>query len=123
MRARVLTHVAALQRRIDRQLADETRSHFIRMLVTTARAIHDFMPWGSGLGSFRGVYHLYESRDQITTTYVNHAHDDYIEIALELGVAGVLLTILFPDGIPAREEVIRATGGWLDEAERLSQVR
>src|SRR4051794_3608871 len=34
-----------------------------------------------------------------------------------------LLTMLFPDGLPAREEVIRATSGWLDEAERLSQTR
>jgi hypothetical protein len=34
-----------------------------------------------------------------------------------------LLTILFPDGIPAREDVIRAASGWLDEAERLSQIR
>jgi O-antigen ligase len=41
------------------------------------------------------VYHLYESRDHISNTYVNHAHDDYIEITLELGVAGVLLIIAF----------------------------
>jgi len=31
--------------------------------------------------------------------------------------------MLFPDGMPAREEVIRAASGWLDEAERLSRVR
>ncbi|HZC37159.1 MAG TPA: O-antigen ligase family protein [Sphingomicrobium sp.] len=65
------------------------------MLVTTVRAIRDFLPWGSGLGSFRSVYQLYESRDQITPTYVIHAHDDYVEIALELGVAGILLMIAF----------------------------
>jgi O-antigen ligase len=65
------------------------------MLVTTMRAIGDFLPWGSGLGSFRSVYHLYESRDQISTTYVIHAHDDYLELALELGVAGILLIIAF----------------------------
>ena len=34
-----------------------------------------------------------------------------------------LLTMLFPNGVPAREEVIRAAGGWLDEAERLSRTR
>jgi hypothetical protein len=38
------------------------------MLVTTTRAIRDFMPWGSGLGSFRSVYQLYENRDQVSTT-------------------------------------------------------
>jgi O-antigen ligase len=65
------------------------------MLATTTRAISDFLPWGSGLGSFRSVYHLYESRDQISTTYVIHAHDDYVELALELGLAGILLIIAF----------------------------
>jgi O-antigen ligase len=65
------------------------------MASTTARAIRDFMPWGSGLGSFRGVYQLYESRDYITNTYVVHAHDDYLELALELGLAGVLLMLAF----------------------------
>src|SRR5215208_1501736 len=34
-----------------------------------------------------------------------------------------LLTMVFPSGMPAREEVIRAASGWLDEAERLSRVR
>ena len=65
------------------------------MLVTTTRAIRDFIPWGSGLGSFRQVYKLYETRDQITTTYVIHAHDDYVELALELGLPGILLMIAF----------------------------
>ena len=53
------------------------------------------MPWGAGLGSFRSVYQLYESRDQISTTYVIHAHNDYVELALELGVAGILLIVAF----------------------------
>jgi hypothetical protein len=33
-----------------------------------------------------------------------------------------LLKTLFPDGIPAREEVIRAASGWLDDAERLARM-
>ena len=65
------------------------------MLATTVRAARDFMPWGSGLGSFREVYHLYESRNGITTTYVVHAHNDYAELALELGLPGLLLMLTF----------------------------
>jgi O-antigen ligase len=65
------------------------------MLAATTRAIRDYMPWGSGLGSFRSVYHLYEGRDQLSTVYVNHAHNDYAELALELGAAGILLMIAF----------------------------
>ena len=62
---------------------------------TTGRAIADFMPLGSGLGSFLNVYRLYESPDTVTNEYVIHAHNDYAELALELGVAGIILMLLF----------------------------
>jgi O-antigen ligase len=53
------------------------------------------MPLGSGLGSFVQVYPLNESPDSVTVEYVVHAHNDYAEIALELGVVGIVLTLLF----------------------------
>ncbi len=34
-----------------------------------------------------------------------------------------LLKSVFPDGIPAREDVIRAVTSWLDDAERLVRMR
>jgi hypothetical protein len=34
-----------------------------------------------------------------------------------------LLQTLFPSGIPAKESVIRSVNAWLDEAERLAQLR
>jgi hypothetical protein len=34
-----------------------------------------------------------------------------------------LLGTLFPNGLPAKEEVLRATNKWLDEAERLARMR
>jgi hypothetical protein len=33
-----------------------------------------------------------------------------------------LLRTLFPNGIPAREEVVRSVNAWLDEAERLARL-
>ena len=65
------------------------------ILATTSRAMRDFLPFGSGLGSFRQVYQLYERPDQVTNTYVIHAHNDYAELALETGAAGILLMLLF----------------------------
>lgn len=66
-----------------------------QLLSTTSKAAADFMPFGSGLGSFRSVYHLYEQPQQVTEIYVVHAHNDYVELALELGIAGILLMLLF----------------------------
>jgi len=65
------------------------------ILKATGKAIEDNLPWGSGLGSFLRVYRLYESPDTVTTEYVVHAHNDYAEVALELGVAGIVLMLLF----------------------------
>jgi O-antigen ligase len=65
------------------------------ILATTGKAIADTMPFGSGLGSFVNVYRLYESPDRVTREYVVHAHNDYAELTLELGLAGALLIIAF----------------------------
>ena len=65
------------------------------ILATTSRAVEDFMPFGSGFGSFQRVYPLYEKAGEVTPEYVVHAHNDYAEVALELGLAGILLMLLF----------------------------
>ncbi|MFL6763778.1 MAG: O-antigen ligase family protein [Sphingomicrobium sp.] len=76
----------------DATSAVQSREH---ILQTTGKAITDYMPFGSGLGSFLKVYRQYESPETVTNEYVIHAHNDYAEIVLELGVAGILLLLLF----------------------------
>ena len=61
-----------------------------------SRAIARFHALGSGLGSFQRVYPLYEDPRRSRPTYVIHAHNDYVELALELGVAGILLMLAVP---------------------------
>jgi O-antigen ligase len=58
-------------------------------------AAEDFFPVGSGLGTFSAVYRTYENPEQTGREFVNHAHNDYLELALELGAAGLLLVIAF----------------------------
>ena len=65
------------------------------MLATTTEAVRDYMPWGSGLGTFRSIYQLYEHPAGVTSTYVSHAHNDFVELALETGLPGVLLLLMF----------------------------
>ena len=62
---------------------------------TTGEAIADSFPFGTGLGSFAQVYRLYEDPESVDSTYVNHAHNDYLELTLELGLAGIVLIVLF----------------------------
>ena len=61
----------------------------------TARAAARFLPFGSGIGSFQAVYHTEEPLTSVGTTFMNHAHNDWLELLLETGVAGVLLATAF----------------------------
>lgn len=54
-----------------------------------------FAPFGSGLGSFDKVYRAGEAPESVGRFYVNHAHNDYLELAVETGLAGVGLIVLF----------------------------
>lgn len=62
---------------------------------TTTRAIADSFPIGTGLGSFEQVYRQYEDPSKVSLEYVNHAHNEYLEILLELGAAGLALMAIF----------------------------
>jgi O-antigen ligase len=84
--------IGATGLRQDASTAVQSRA---QILHTSSKAVRDFMPLGSGLGSFVPVYQLYESPDEVTPTYVIHAHNDYVELALELGLAGVAVIALF----------------------------
>jgi len=65
------------------------------ILSQSVEMIKAFSPIGSGLGTYPDVYALFEAPDAVTSTYVNHAHNDYVELAVELGVVGVALVTLF----------------------------
>jgi O-antigen ligase len=62
---------------------------------TTFEAAMDYFPVGSGIGTFASVYRMYEDPEQVTTTYMNHAHSDYLEILLETGILGIFVVLLF----------------------------
>jgi len=62
---------------------------------TTAQAIKDSFPVGTGLGTFQNVYHRYENPQEVGRAYVNHAHNEYLEMVLELGAPGLVLIALF----------------------------
>ncbi|WP_425419062.1 O-antigen ligase family protein [Oricola indica] len=60
---------------------------------TTWEAIGDHWLLGSGLGTFTLVYPAYEEVEQVMAAYVNHAHNDFLEIMLELGLTGTTLLL------------------------------
>lgn len=65
------------------------------MAATTVEAIKDTFPAGTGLGSFPQVYRTYENQHAVGSELVNHAHNDYLEFVLELGLPALLLILAF----------------------------
>jgi O-antigen ligase len=58
---------------------------------TTAAAALDYLPFGSGAQSFKLIYPHYEDAANASLEYMNHAHDDYVEVFLEHGLLGLAL--------------------------------
>ncbi|MCB2060459.1 MAG: O-antigen ligase family protein [Novosphingobium sp.] len=59
------------------------------------KAARDFAPTGSGIGSFEEIYRLYEDPAEVGPRYINHAHNDYLELLVETGLAGGAMLAAF----------------------------
>lgn len=57
----------------------------------TWEGIRAFFPFGSGPGTFPEVYRIFQPPEQIG--FINHAHNDYLEIIFETGILGIILII------------------------------
>lgn len=57
----------------------------------TWQAALDHAPLGIGFGNFTLIYPRYESIGELAAKYVNHAHNDYLELLLEGSLLAFLL--------------------------------
>lgn len=53
-----------------------------------------YFPIGSGIGSFEEVFKVVERLSWVKPTYLNHAHNDYMEQLIEVGAAAPVLWML-----------------------------
>lgn len=77
-----------LAARLEKDPLDDLRFQYLEHGLSALKA---YLPWGSGAGSFRWVYAPFEPEGAMSNTYALHAHNDLIEVVLELGVPGLLL--------------------------------
>jgi O-Antigen ligase len=61
----------------------------------TIKAAETYSPVGSGLGSFVPIFQEREPLSLLASTYVNHAHDDWLELWLDGGVPALALAGAF----------------------------
>jgi O-antigen ligase len=83
---------ARLLGRFETSLLSDLRFTIARI---TGGAVADFFPVGSGFGTFEAIYRMYEPRDALMQTYVNHAHNDWLEMLLEGGAPAAIIALAF----------------------------
>jgi O-antigen ligase len=83
---------AGILQRFQADTAEDLRWELSR---TTIKAATHFLPLGTGFGTFEDVYRIFETSAQLRPTYVNHAHNDYVEILLEGGVPAAIILLAF----------------------------
>lgn len=52
--------------------------------------LREYWPFGSGFGTFASAYAVNENLDMAGRQFVNHAHNDILELVAEAGIAGAL---------------------------------
>lgn len=59
---------------------------------TTFEAIQNFFPFGAGPGTTPQVYQLFQPTN--INAFVNHTHNDFIELVLDMGILGIIMISL-----------------------------
>lgn len=81
---------------VDRLLnADLNQEQRLEAFPVMLRMTTDFIPWGTGFGSFDPVFRTYEPDSQLSFFYFNHAHNDWLELLLTGGIPAVLVLVAF----------------------------
>jgi O-antigen ligase len=82
--------VEALQRLLDIDVQGDLRMERVALLTDLARAM---LPSGSGFGTFDPLFRIHEPHEALSTFYLNHAHNDLLELAITGGVPALLLLL------------------------------
>lgn len=83
-----LSRAEAFDRLFDQTLTDDLRFRLFDLLVGLASSN---FPFGTGFGTFDLMFKVIEPHDMLQYAYVNHAHNDLLQLAIEGGLPGLLL--------------------------------
>jgi O-antigen ligase len=75
-------------------------------LPTIWTMIQSYFPFGTGVGSFERVYQIHEPDKLLEPTYMNHAHNDWLEVMLTGGLPAIVLMIVAITGFCIRSRTL-----------------
>jgi O-antigen ligase len=84
-----LSRAEAIERLFDETIWDEDgRTDFWHVSLDL---FWKYFPWGAGSGSFVEAYQIVEPTWLLKSTYLNRAHNDWLEIAVTFGALGIIM--------------------------------
>ena len=87
----VFSRAEAWDRMFVQSGAEDARSDFWQVGIAMQ---WKYFPFGSGMGSFVEAYQIDEPLRYLTDSYVNHAHNDWLEVPLTGGLPAMVLMLL-----------------------------
>jgi O-antigen ligase len=91
-----LTFIAAradtLSRLFSMNISDEQR---FQLLKPIAEIAWKYLPTGAGFGTFDRVFRIDEPFSNLGPQYLNHAHNDWLELIIEGGIPAALIVVAF----------------------------
>ena len=102
----LITKGAAFERFAEKDSLDDLR---FQVLPQIKQMIMDSMPFGFGFGSFPEVYEIYEKVEFVYPSYLNHAHNDWLELVIEGGIFSLFLILIAVGWFARRCWMLRAT--------------
>lgn len=82
-----LSRAEAIERLFSKKFDQEERTDF---LVVSVELFWKYFPWGSGSGSFVEAFQILEPNYLLDATYLNRAHNDWVETAVTFGLPGII---------------------------------
>ena len=83
-----LSRDLAIERLLERDIAEDARA---KAMPTILQITQQHMLLGSGFGSFEQVYQVHEPDALLGPTYMNHAHNDWLELVQTGGIPALIL--------------------------------
>lgn len=110
----ILSRAQAIDRLLLLRATEDPRARAGPVVI---EMITDFFPTGSGFGTFEPLFRYYEPEAMIDTKYLNHAHNDLLEIALTGGLPALVILALAIGWVGRRTFAVwRAQGSSADTA-------
>lgn len=115
----LLARAEAVRRLVEIDVFAENRARLLPTLIDIAR---EFMPFGSGFGAFDQTFRIFEPFSALRAEYLNHAHNDIVEILVEGGLFAAALAIAFLIWFARKLVLLFRSRGLDSRANRFAQL-